>query len=150
MLGKLKEYKEIIAIVVFFLGGLTWLHKEFPDKKDVESQQQHLQANLKSQKRALEARLASLQCLVDKYMQLTQLQIQNATLAKDIDTLETARDTTNANGHGDVQLSPELKHQFAAMMQDLANKTARWNANDAEMQKVSDQLQRNVCMKVTS
>ena len=29
MLAKLKEYKELTAIIVFFLGGFLWLEREF-------------------------------------------------------------------------------------------------------------------------
>ena len=56
-LEKLKQYKEIIAITIFFLGGFFWLQAEFPNKSDLRSE------------------VGSLNCQLKSYMLLTQLQI---------------------------------------------------------------------------
>lgn len=145
MLDKLKQYKEIIAIVVFFLGGVTWLYKEFPNKNYVEEQTGGLRTDLASQKTALQAEIVSLQCLVDKYMRLTQLQIQNANLSKEITDLDAIRATTNANGNNGEALSPSLRDQFERLMSDRADKIKHRKANVDEMQNLDDQLARNVC-----
>lgn len=78
MLSRLKEYRDFIAILVFFLGGFFWIDNEFPKKTDLKTEVGTVEQNLTSQ-------VTELQCIVDQYMRLTQLQIRARELEKDLD-----------------------------------------------------------------
>jgi hypothetical protein len=129
MLEKLKEYKELIAIIVFFLGGFIWLNSQFPTKSD------------------LTAEIGSLNCLVDKYMTLTQLQIRGQELVKQAGDLA-ARISDMETDSGDVQLSPAMKFELDQFKSDFEHNREQYRSNTAEIAKIMDELARNVCRKV--
>ena len=72
-LEKLKQYKEIIAIIIFFLGGFFWLQAEFPNKSDLRSE------------------VGSLNCQLKSYMLLTQLQIGIMGTQSEVQVLRNAK-----------------------------------------------------------
>ena len=126
MLGKLKEYKELIAIIVFFLGGFIWLNSQFPKKSD------------------LEAKIGSLNCQLEKYMTLTQLQIRGQELGKQAQDLMT-RILDVENYSENVVLSPPMKINLDQMKSDLKHNREKHRSNKDEIATILDELARNVC-----
>lgn len=132
MLEKLKEYKEIITIIVFFLGGFIWLYTQFPSKSDFN------------------AEMASLKCLLEKYMTLTQLQIGAQELEKQIQSLakkvsEAQPDDPSGKA---LALSPAMKLEFEQLKSDLVGRRTELRSNTTEMEKIRNELGRQVCGKV--
>lgn len=74
MLEKLKQYQEIITIIIFFLGGFFWVEDRFPQKTDLDSFEKRLQD--KNEK---------LECLLKKNMSLVQDQVRVITLKQEIE-----------------------------------------------------------------
>ncbi len=129
MLEKLKEYKELIAIIVFFLGGFTWLNTQFPTKSD------------------LKAEIASLNCLLEQYMTLTQLQIRGQQIEKQTQELtrrisEVLPDDISASS---LPLSPAMELEFEQLKADLAAKRGDLRSNATAMEKIRDELARHIC-----
>jgi hypothetical protein len=132
MLEKLKEYKDLIGIIVFFLGGLLWIQGQFPTKND------------------LKAEVGVLKCLLDKYMTLTQLQIRGRELERLIQEQSSQINAIgNSQGAASAPLSPAMQQELEAKRADLAANRSEFKAKTTEMQKIADELQRNVCAKVT-
>ena len=125
MLDKLKEYKELIAIIVFFLGGFFWLQTQYPDKKD----------------------LASVTCLLDKYMKLTQLQLLSQELDKQVSIMETKiSDASSHNGgESNVPMSPAMLMELEQLKQDYTTKRNELGQTGHEMTQIRDDLMRAVC-----
>ena len=132
MLEKLKEYKDIIAIIVFFLGGFIWIEKEFPNKSDLQSE------------------IGSVNCLLDKYMTLTQLQIRGQVLGKQVQDLtnELSRSVPNDGNANTPPLSPAMMFEHDQLNEELVAKRDRLRNNNDEMENISNELARNVCRKV--
>ncbi|KWC36271.1 hypothetical protein WL51_19340 [Burkholderia ubonensis] len=131
MLEKLKEYKELIAIVAFFLGGFLWIQEQYPTKTDLKSQ------------------IGVLNCLLGEYMLLTQQQLRVRDLERLIhDETSQIGSYENARGAKAAALSPAMLEELDAKKDDLATHRAELKTRTAEMQKVNDELQRNVCQKV--
>lgn len=128
MLEKLKEYKELIAIIVFFLGGFIWLNNQFPTKND------------------LKAEIGFLNCMLDKYMTLTQLQLRGQDLEKQAQALAKEIFGMEANS-GDMHLSPAMKFEFDQLKSDFEHNRKAYRTNTAEITKITDELSRNVCRK---
>ena len=128
MLEKLKEYKEMIAIIVFFLGGFIWLNSQFPKKSD------------------LTAEIGSLNCQLEKYMTLTQLQIRSQELGKQAQDLATRISDVETNS-GDAHLSPAMKFELDQMKSDLIHNREKHRSNKDEIAKILDELARNVCKR---
>lgn len=131
MLEKLKQYKELIAIIVFFLGGFIWLDNQFPSKDD------------------LKAQVAYLDCQLDMYMTLTQKQIHSQELAKQAQDLA-ARISEMGNNNDDLQISPAMKFELDQLKSDFAHNKEQHRLNNVEIDKILDELGRNVCKKVNS
>jgi seryl-tRNA synthetase len=129
MLDKLKEYKELITIMVFFIGGFVWLESHFPTKSDLKSE------------------IASLNCLLEKYMTLTQLQIQGQDLEKKIHEID-VKITSALSDNKKVELSPAMEYVLTELKQDLKNNQDKLRENKKEMEKINNDLQKNVCVKV--
>jgi hypothetical protein len=128
MLEKLKEYKEMIAIIVFFLGGFIWLNSQFPKKSD------------------LTAEIGSLNCQLEKYMTLTQLQIRSQELGKQAQDLATRISDVETNS-GDAHLSPAMKFELDQMKADLKHNREKHRSNKDEIAEILDELARNVCKR---
>jgi hypothetical protein len=132
MLEKLKEYKELIGIVVFFLGGIWWIQGQYPTKTDLKSE------------------VGVLKCLLDKYMTLTQLQIRGRDLERLIqDEVSQISSFGNVQSATAASVSPAILEALEGKKADLAANRTELKAKIAEMQKINDELQRNVCQKVT-
>ena len=125
MLEKLKEYKELITIIVFFLGGFIWLNTQFPTKSD------------------LTAEIESLNCLVEKYMTLTQLQIRCQELGKQAKNLATRISDMETNSE-DANLSPAMKFEIDQIKSDFEHNRQKYRSNNTEISKILDELARNI------
>jgi seryl-tRNA synthetase len=121
MLDKLKEYKEVVTIIVFFLGGFFWLESQFPKRSD----------------------LATLNCLLEKYMTITQLQIRNQELEQEI-----VRIKDQIGNGGSPQLSPAMTIQLDEIKEDLKNRQSDRRDVIQEMDQIRVDLQMQVCGKV--
>lgn len=135
MLAKLKEYQELIAILVFFLGGFFWLESQFPQKTDLESVKTDLQKEN-----------AVLKCLLKKNMVLVQDQIQASALEKSIKEKNeyiyflSEKLKTDAKSMSPVmQLKlTEAREEVVAQKDDLKTVITR-------MQDTKNELERNIC-----
>jgi hypothetical protein len=122
MLEKLKEYKELIAIIAFFLGGFLWIEDHFPAKSD-----------LTSQIGSTNTQVEVLRCLLKEYMTLTQLQIRQATLNTHIQELDSEINGYTGPVGGHVSLS-------LPMMQILNSKQKARNDEAANLKSIVDQM----------
>jgi flagellar motor component MotA len=129
MLEKLKEYKELIAIIVFFIGGFIWLTSQFPTKNDLTSE------------------INSLNCLLEKYMTLTQLQIQNQEFEKQAQKLADRICQMRIDGQK-APLTPAMKFELEQMESELDHNQTEHRTNTKEIEGILAQLARNVCKKV--
>ena len=136
MLDKLKQYQEIITIVIFFLSGFVWLHTQFPQKDDLETVKKQLQGENDI-----------LKCLLKKNMILVQDQIQANTLEKAIkeksefvEILSKQLAKTGAEG-----VSPVMQNRLDETREDLANKKEELKAVVTRMQDTKNELERNIC-----
>jgi vacuolar-type H+-ATPase subunit D/Vma8 len=130
MLAKLKEYKELIAIILFFASGFVWLEKEYPKKAELKSE------------------IAVLNCMLEKYMTLTQYQIRSQELEKQIQQLnnEIKNFPQGTNGAASA-LSPAMKSEMDEIAASLSDKKNELKENKNSMNKIIDELARNVCGK---
>ena len=132
MLEKLKEYKELIGIVVFFLGGVYWIQGQYPTKKDLKSE------------------IGVVNCLLDKYMTLTQLQIRGRELERLIEEQSSQISAIGTPpGAAATPLSPAMQQELEAKKADLAANRSELKDKTLQMQKISDDLQRNACGMVS-
>ena len=128
VIDRLKEYKELIAIVVFFLGGFFWLETHFPSKSDLKGQ------------------IDVLHCLLDKYMTLTQLEIhvkdlgdKATALGAELNSFPEPSSTEYAN------LSPAMKQMRADKEAQLKDAQDQLKKAQTDVQTTNDELTRNVC-----
>lgn len=132
MFEKLKEYKEVLTIVVFFLGGFLWIQGQYPTKTDLKSQ------------------IGVLNCLLDKYMSLTQLQIRGRDLERQAQEL---KDEIGAFGDAQdrthLSISPAMMNELQAKKDGLAAVQADLKTNAGNIQTTGDELARNVCGRAT-
>lgn len=132
MLEKLKEYKEVLTIIVFFLGGFFWIQGQYPTKTDLKSQ------------------IGVLNCLLDKYMSLTQLQIRGRDLERQAQDLK-----NEIQAFGDDQdrthlpASPAMRQELDVKKASLVGVQADLKTNAGNIQTTGDELARNVCGRVT-
>lgn len=129
MIEKLKEYKELITIIIFFLGGFIWLNNQFPTKSDLTEE------------------VGSINCLVEKYMTLTQLQIRCQDLLKQTQVLAAKIADMEQNGEN-VHLSPAMKFELEQHKSDFKDDREKYRSNKAEIKNIIDGLARNICKKV--
>jgi len=128
MLEKIKEYKELIAIIVFFLGGFIWLNNQFPSKND------------------LKAEVGFLDCLLNKYMTLTQLQLHGQELAKEAEDLK-KKIAEMETDSGEVHLLPAMKFELKQFKSDFEHNRKKYRNNIAQIKKIMDELNRHDCRK---
>lgn len=138
MLEKLKEYQELITIIVFFLGGFLWLETQFPQKTDLETVKQDLQKEN-----------AVLKCLLKKNMTLVQDQIQASALEKSIKekseylyVLTEKLDKLKTEGQG---VSPAMDLSLNETKEEVANKKNELRQVISRMQDTKNELERNIC-----
>jgi hypothetical protein len=79
MLEKLKEYKELIGLIVFFLGGFIWLQQKFAHKQElieqVKSSKDALMSQIENSNRELTDRFKSVNARLDLVNCLIPIQI---------------------------------------------------------------------------
>lgn len=126
MLDKLKEYKELITIIVFFLSGFFWLNNQFPTKNDLKNE------------------VSSLSCLLEKYMTVTQRQIRNQELEKQAKNLMSTISSMETNT-ADVSLSPAMKYELEQKKSEITHNRKEYTDNKDEIKKIMDELARNIC-----
>jgi hypothetical protein len=138
MMDKLKQYQEIIAIIVFFLSGFFWIESQFPQKSDLDSVKKELQAEN-----------AVLKCLLKKNMILVQDQIQASTLEKSIkektEYLYVLSEKLNKIGSDAQTLSPAMQITLSETKDDVANQKEALKVVIARMQDTKNELERNIC-----
>ncbi|MEM9059031.1 MAG: hypothetical protein AAGD13_01090 [Pseudomonadota bacterium] len=142
MLEKLKEFRELIAILLFFTGGFIWIESRYAAKDDFDKVSQSLTGiNLEM---ATRDDLKVMQCLLTEYMKLTQLQIRAQDIEKQVaDLLESLKDPRLASNTD--QLPPALKAVLQTHYADLDAKRAALNEVDVEMGGVRQKLERQEC-----
>jgi len=125
MLAKLKEYKEIISLVIFFLGGVFWIQNQFPNKED----------------------LASVRCLLNGYMKLTQLQIRSQELDKKRYNLsqQLTGAPSNNGSNDEIEFSPAMMMELEQLKADYKNTQDEFRQTNLDMTELRDELQRGVC-----
>jgi chromosome segregation ATPase len=146
MLEKIKEYKEIIAIIVFFLGGFIWLENQYPKKTDLVTETGQLKTDLIS-------RIRSLNCLLEKYMTLTQLQVHQQNLVNEIQELETRKSTLQSIDEAtNLALSPamkaEMKNDLDKINKEISDAEDDLKKNEDKMKDINDSLATHICGKV--
>jgi hypothetical protein len=134
MLDRLKEYKELIAILVFFLGGFFWLQSEFPSKGE------------------LRAEIGSLDCVLQSYMKLTQSQISSQEQEKQVSELmrklsEAPPDDASRSG---LSVSPAMRVEFEQLKADYTAKRQQLADTTKEMAQIRKDLEMNICGKPKS
>jgi hypothetical protein len=138
ILDKLKQYQDIIGIVLFFLGGFFWIQTQFPQKSDLESVKQELQKEN-----------GILRCLLKKNMVLVQDQIQASALEKNIkeknefaDILARQLDKMSSGTEG---VSPAMQSRLDETREEIANKKEELKAVILRMQTTKNELEINSC-----
>ncbi|ADL54430.1 hypothetical protein [Gallionella capsiferriformans] len=131
MLERLKEYKELIAIIAFFLGGFFWLQSQYPSKNDVKDE------------------FNSIRCQLNSYMKLTQLQILNQELEKQLNALKLQLASVNlAEAGGSASaISPAMKLEIDQMKSDFSSVRNQLGQTTGEMKKIRDTLELGSCGK---
>jgi len=129
MIPKLKEYKELIAILIFFLGGFFWLNNRFSTKSDLQQE------------------IASLNCMLEKYMLLTQNQIRTQSLEREIHETSTKL-SLMMNTNGGVSLSPAMEYEIGEIKNQLTEKKGELSKCQSAIQEICLDLQRNSCGRV--
>lgn len=132
MLERLREYKELISIIIFFIGGFFWLQTQYPNKSD------------------LKAELASVRCLLNNYMELTQLQIRSQDQDKLLGEMrkklsEVPPDNGGQNG---TPISPAMRAEIDQLKLAYAAKINQQEELVKEMGVISGKLARGVCGRV--
>jgi hypothetical protein len=136
MFAKLKQYKEFIAILVFFLGGFFWLDSQFPKKSDLETQIGGVSDNLSGQ-------ILNLQCLLKKYMKLTQLQINAQTKEKTIDNLRQSVESLSEI-EPDL-LSPRMRQVLNGFTEELEAEKAALSKIASDIEDIQGELKLQSC-----
>ncbi|MDD2775736.1 MAG: hypothetical protein PHU06_07265 [Gallionella sp.] len=131
MLERLKDYKELIAIIIFFLSGVFWLQSTFPSKNEMKTE------------------LVSIRCLLDSYMKLTQLQILSQEQDKQVNELrQKLTQVPPDNVSGGLAISPAMRAEFEQLKLDYATSRNQLGQTTRDMAKIRDELARGVCGKV--
>lgn len=132
MLNRIKEYKELIAIIVFFLGGFLWLERNFPAKEDLEST-----------KRELESKIEESRCVSDKQIEITQWQMRERDLEKHIDDLN-----GQINMYSDTRtLPPTVKEAIENKKLERQSEKADLKDTKTRIQEIFRALEINTCRK---
>jgi galactitol-specific phosphotransferase system IIB component len=141
ILEKLKEYKEILTLIVFFLGGIFWLNEQFPKKADLTAQTTEVKNQLKKE-------VSQLRCQLKEYMILTQLQIKAQNLEKEYKELSSQNNvlsSVNADQVTSPAAKKDLFDQITKVKAHLPEVEQDIKSNKHDMEKVSNELQTNIC-----
>ena len=131
MIEKLKEYKEIITLVAFFLGGFLWIQQQYPTKTDLKSE------------------IGVLNCMVDRYMSLTQLQLLGSDLQTQAQELkEEIQRFGTGTDREHLPISPGMRQTLEDKKATLVAVRTDLKTNVKDVQKALAELSRNVCRKV--
>lgn len=144
MLSRLKEYKEFIAILVFFLGGFFWIDKEFPKKTDLESQVSAVEASVTSEVRVLK-------CLLEQYMLVTQLQMRARETEREVRGLtDDLIDRQTAAGEVQpVNLTPAMRMELETLRDTLSRKREELAETNSRIKEIRNELERQSCGSVS-
>ena len=104
MLKRLKEYKEFLAILIFFSGGIFWIYTIFV----TQDQLKFTQNQLENTQNVLQGQLEKTQCLLRTNVDLLDHQIRMRMLAEQIRTL---RDEINNLQEIDANLANYRKEE---------------------------------------
>jgi len=131
MLEKLKEYKELITIIVFFLGGVFWLQSEYPTKSDLKND------------------LNNIDCKLDNYMKLTQLEIDSQEHDKKLVELskrlsDAPEDNVSSQG---LPVSPAMRAELDQLKVDQMEQRTELKKTTKDMEDILRDLERGVCKK---
>ena len=124
MLDKLKEYRDLIGLVVFFLGGFFWIQSQFPTKTDLSSQ------------------LGVVKCQLKSYMSLTQDELHAQDLTGKIQDIDQQLAAFSASGE---QLSPSVTAILTQKKSDRDGYLNDLTATNNQMLSISQSLQRQEC-----
>ncbi len=130
----LGQYRDVIVLLLFFLGGFFYLDRTFPKHEDLARESNKLTAELTRHNEGLVADITRLQCLVDSYMQLTQLQTN--TLNTDARRAELL--TLIKTG----ALTPAMTADMETEIDVLKNRSL---SNVSQMTVIRQKLERNEC-----
>lgn len=128
MLEKLNQYKEIITIMVFFLGGFIWMENQFPTKTYLSSQ------------------VKLLSCELQEYMKITQLEDRELNLQNEIQDRNGEIQALSASGtdpHG--ALSPIVEQELAARNLQVTNDTNELNQDNVASQATWNDIEAQKC-----
>lgn len=145
MLARLKEYKELVAILAFFLGGFFWIDNQFPKKEDLERQVSGVEASVSTQ-------VMVLKCLLEQYMLLTQLQLGAQETEKQVRELKADLIEMQASTEGarTVTLTHAMEIERAELQERLRRKRDDLAEIVRRMGEVRNELERQTCGAVTS
>ena len=132
VLERLSDYKEVISVIVFFLGGLYWVDGHFPSRDDLNN------------------KIGVLNCKVDAYMDLTQHQIRQKNLEDDTARIDQQRqfydESGNAqSGHPTAAMQQQRKEILDKLDNDRATDQKQLEANQAEMFQIGYKLEKQLC-----
>lgn len=126
MIAKLNQYKEVITIAAFFLGGFAWIESQYPKRGDLEV----------------------LECLLMEYMTLTQQQIRAQDLEKQAIDLQ-ARLADPHLASSETGLSPALRMVLDDQRTELGALRKELLTLERSMREIEDKLQRNSCGRLS-
>lgn len=126
MIEKLKEYRDLIGLVVFFLGGFFWAENQFPTKIDLNVQ------------------MSRMRCQLTDYMSLTQDQIRAADMNGKIQDINQQLNAFSAPG---VTISPSMQDIVNQQKADRQQYLDDLKAANTDMQAINQRLQKQDCLQ---
>lgn len=124
MLDRLKEYRDIISLVVFFLGGFLWVQAQFATK----------------------AALNEEKCLLRDAITLGQLQIRQSSLQNETQALDgQISERLAVLAKLTDRPSPSFLFELDQMKAKEAKKLADLDENIKQQQKISDDMVNPKC-----
>lgn len=151
MLERLKQYKELIAILVFFLGGFAWIENRFVKADAIDPLTGAVDAvdmRIARMGEAMATRqdVDGLHCLLNAYMTITQHQMKMRVVEAEKAELE--RDPPGvvlAASHGGDGASAGLMHEVQNYYKTLDRLEGELHSRQREVENIISQLQRHEC-----
>ncbi len=122
MIEKLKEYKELISLMLFFLGGFIWADHTFPKKDDLKNE------------------ISYLNCQLDKYMELTQYQMRNQSRYREVNEKQNYLNNIASFPNASPAMVKELESEIQTKKKEIDEYIKK-------MSTISDELQKSVCWR---